>query len=72
MLVYSAPKAVTLIDTDKVTVLNGVYGIKLKFKVDWKSIAEIYGYFETTWNNNILPTNFLSLKTQVSQHHHCF
>jgi hypothetical protein len=34
--VYSAPKAVTLIDIDKVTALNGVYGIKLKFKIEWK------------------------------------
>jgi hypothetical protein len=36
MLVYSAPKAVTLMNIYKVTVPNGVYGIKLKFKVDWK------------------------------------
>jgi len=69
MFVYSIPKALTLINIYKVTVLNGVYGIKLKFKVDWKSTAAIYGYFETTWNNSILPTTFLSLKTQVSQHH---
>jgi hypothetical protein len=72
MLVYSAPKALTLINIDKVTVLNDVYGIKLKFKVDWKSTDEIYGYFETTWKYNTLPTTFLSPKTQVSHHHPYF
>jgi hypothetical protein len=36
MLVYSAPKAVSLMNIDKVTVLNGVYGFKLKFKLGWK------------------------------------
>jgi len=39
MFVYSAPKALTLVNKDKVTVLNGVYGIKLKFKVDWKKYS---------------------------------
>jgi len=43
MFVYSIPKALTLISLNKVTVLNGVYGIKLKFKVDWKSTAKELG-----------------------------
>ena len=49
MFVYSIPKALTLTNIYKIAVHNGVYGIKLKFKLDWKSTAAIYGYFETTF-----------------------